>query len=492
MSSKIQVAIKVRPLLDKEKEDDLKIQWNARNCYIERLNDQRLKRKRDGLEKFHFDYVFNSENNNMDVFEKVVKRSVHSALNGYNSTIVAYGQCNSGKSHIMLGTQDDHGIIQLAVTHMFDQASLLLSRIAVFKVSCFEIYNEKVNDLLNRDNFNLELVKTLDNLYDIKGCTEETITAYEDFSNILLKINENRRTRVNFLNKYSDKSHKVIRINIESRSLENSYILGYRTSQLNFVDLAGHKAYSGKESKEDFYINISLLTLSTIAVQLNQFSDPYKIIDYEESKLSKYLSNSIGGNACTTFICAVAPTTIKETQNTLWFAHRLVHVNNDPRKNSVFIYKEKVMLKICKFYLFLAAKIKNIRSKLLQLKAKVESISEEDYDSSKEVCMTKIINCNKNKLSINEQVPDLHISDIISAMDNFAENLVTLNDNWDAVYNCIKDSNSCNLLSALKNVEKCLMYLELRAELLQTLAKILKTETICIKKHDLSNECLCS
>lgn len=76
-------------------------------------------------------------------------------------------------------------------------------------------------------------------------------------------------------------------------------------------------------------------------------------------------------------------------------------------------------------------------------------------------------------------------------MDNFAENLVTLNDNWDAVYNCIKDSNSCNLLSALKSVEKCLMYLELRAELLQTLAKILKTETICIKNHNVSNECLC-
>lgn len=173
--------------------------------------------------------------------------------------------------------------------------------------------------------------------------------------------------------------------------MENSYILGYRTSQLNFVDLAGHKAYSGKESREDFYINMSLLTLSTIAVQLNQFSDTHKIIDYEGSKLAKYLSNSVGGNTCTTFICAVSPTAVKETLNTLWFAHRLTNVNNDPRKNSVFIYKEKVMLKICRFYLFLAAKIKNIGSKLLQLKAKVESISEEDLNNSKETCMVCII-----------------------------------------------------------------------------------------------------
>lgn len=157
------------------------------------------------------DYVFNSEHKNVDVFDKVVSRSVQSALSGYNSTVVAYGQCNSGKSHTMLGTADDNGIIQLAVKHMFDQASLLRSRIAVFKVSCFEIYNEKVNDLLDRNNSNLEMIKTLDNLCDIKTCTEEVITTYDDFLSILSKCDENRKSRGNPLNRHSDKSHRIIR-----------------------------------------------------------------------------------------------------------------------------------------------------------------------------------------------------------------------------------------------------------------------------------------
>ncbi|KAK7862467.1 hypothetical protein R5R35_001369 [Gryllus longicercus] len=114
MSDKIQVAIKVRPLVTREK--DVGEFWRVDGNALYPLNID----KQPSGEIFAYDHVFANNSTNMEVFEKVVKPLVNRAVKGFNATIFAYGQTSSGKTHTMLGDQNEAGITQLAVSSMFD------------------------------------------------------------------------------------------------------------------------------------------------------------------------------------------------------------------------------------------------------------------------------------------------------------------------------------------------------------------------------------
>ncbi|XP_011496486.1 PREDICTED: kinesin-related protein 11-like isoform X2 [Ceratosolen solmsi marchali] len=449
MSSNIEVAIKVRPLLKKEKEDNLNIQWDIRNYVVTRTSVQSMKRKRSEAEKFYFDHIFDAENTNCDVFERIVKRIVSSAVDGYNGTVIAYGQSNSGKTHTMLGTANDHGIIPQSAKYMFDLAKKLQDRKLTFKVSYFEIYNNTVNDLIDINNTNLKLRQSISNLVQVVSCKEELVSDSKSILNIIAKGEQNRRVRQSSMNNRNDRSHTVLRINIENKDKRNKYHLHNRFSQLNLVDLAGHKSLSNYQSKDDCHINMSLSMLSIIIVQLNRFSDTEKYINFRE----------------------ISPVAIEETQTTLWFAFRAANVRNKPKLNIILFYKLELVTKICSFHRFLKVKMKRLLDKLIQIQEENKLTCQSNPSNCRISQVMKIIKNNRSKFSLDLIVPVINEDDVFSALQQFKRDLEKLHDKLAFLADFITTNE--NILSLLQSIENDFDHLEPKAVLLETFIDIL-------------------
>lgn len=164
----------------------------------------------------------------------------------------------------------------------------------------------------------------------------------------------------------------IFRISIENKDKENSSYSLYKFSQLNLIDLAGHKTNDNHHSKEDDCNTMSLTLLNLINVQLNKSSDVEKNINYRSSKLTECLFTSLGGNSITAFICTLSLAALEETQKTLWFASRAKNIVNKPKINTVFHYKYKLEVKICKFHKSLKLRIKMLLHQLMRMQKETE------------------------------------------------------------------------------------------------------------------------
>ncbi|XP_043596587.1 centromere-associated protein E-like [Bombus pyrosoma] len=335
MSDSIKVAIKVRPLIKREKDDNLGIQWTIQGNSIV-STDQEVKKRGDG--GFYFDHIFDMNASNLDVFDTVIKPIVNAAVNGFNGTVFAYGQTSSGKTYTMMGTAEELGIVPLAVQHMFDAIANTSGREFLLRVSYLEIYNERVNDLLNKSGTDLKLKEDSSGQV-ILQCKEEITNSPENVLSIMKKGDKNRRIGETNMNERSSRSHTIFRITIESREAGDSNS-AIQVSQLNLVDLAGSErarqtGATGERFKEGRHINMSLSTLGLVIMQLSESQDGQKHVNFRDSKLTRLLQNSLGGNAMTAIICAVTPAALEETQCTLSFASRAKSVKNKPQINEV-------------------------------------------------------------------------------------------------------------------------------------------------------------
>ncbi|XP_039304162.1 kinesin-related protein 4 [Solenopsis invicta] len=344
MSDSIKVAIKVRPLIKREKDDNLSLQWTTQGNTIV-ASDTELKKRADG--GFEFDHIFDMNATNNDVFNDVVRPIVDAAVNGFNGTIFAYGQTSSGKTYTMMGTSEEPGIIPLAVEHIFDAIANIPGREFLLRVSYLEIYNEKVNDLLNEDS-DLKIHEDVNGQVFVK-CKEELTNCPEEVLSIMKKGNKRRRIGETNMNDRSSRSHTIFRITIESREVgSNLDETVVKVGQLNMVDLAGSErarqtGATGERFKEGRHINLSLSTLALVIRQLSESQDAPKFINFRDSKLTRLLQASLGGNAMTVMICAVTPAALDETQCTLLFASRARNVKNKPELNEVM--SDGVLLK---------------------------------------------------------------------------------------------------------------------------------------------------
>ncbi|XP_031826944.2 uncharacterized protein LOC116424546 isoform X1 [Nomia melanderi] len=336
MSDSIKVAIKVRPLIKREKDENQTIQWVVQGNSIV-STDTEIKKRGDG--GFCFDHIFDMNASNSDVFDTIVKPIVDAAVNGFNGTVFAYGQTSSGKTYTMMGTLEEPGIIPLAIEHMFDAITNTNGREFLLRISYLEIYKEKVNDLLNRGGIDLKLKE--DNTGQIiLQCKEEITNSPENMMSIMKKGDKNRRTGTTNMNERSSRSHTIFRITIESREAGGDSDGAIQVSQLNLVDLAGSErarqtGATGERFKEGLHINLSLSTLGLVIMQLSELQDGQKYVNFRDSKLTRLLQNSLGGNAMTAIICAVTPAALDETQCTLSFASRAKSVKNKPQVNEV-------------------------------------------------------------------------------------------------------------------------------------------------------------
>ncbi|XP_018861766.1 centromere-associated protein E [Parus major] len=358
----VTVCVRVRPLIARENAsgDKVSLHWRSENNTVSDVN---------GTKIFSYDRVFHSSDNTQQLYDGVAVPIIRSAVRGYNGTIFAYGQTASGKTYTMMGNEDSMGIIPKAIQHVFKIICEIPDREFLLRVSYMEIYNETITDLLcdNRKKKPLGIREDVNRNTYVEDLIEEVVVSPEQVMEWIKKGERNRHYGETKMNEHSSRSHTIFRMIIESRErsdLANANCDGaVMVSHLNLVDLAGSERASqtgseGVRLKEGCNINRSLFILGQVIKKL--CDDPSGFINYRDSKLTRILQNSLGGNAKTVIICTITPVSFDETLSTLQFANTAKGMKNTPKVNEVLDDD---------------ALLKRYRKEILDLKKQLEEVS---------------------------------------------------------------------------------------------------------------------
>ncbi|XP_071755303.2 centromere-associated protein E [Centroberyx gerrardi] len=344
--SAVKVCVRVRPLIEREETaatenaEPVQLYWKAEKKSIQQIDDG------NPTKSFGFDRVFSADETTHQLYQDIAKPLVVSAVEGYNGTIFAYGQTSSGKTFTMMGSDLIPGVIPLAMEDVFQTIKNFPKKEFLLRVSYMEIYNETVTDLLV-DSWKrkpLEVRETINKNIYVADLTEELVTSPAQALAWIRKGEKNRHYGKTKMNQRSSRSHTIFRMILESR-IRSDPGLGENAdgaiivSHLNLVDLAGSERASqtgaeGARFKEGCNINRSLFTLGQVIKKLSDESQR-GFTNYRDSKLTRILQNSLGGNAKTVIICTITPVALDETLSTLQFASTAKNMKNDPHVTEV-------------------------------------------------------------------------------------------------------------------------------------------------------------
>ncbi|CAG8645454.1 4544_t:CDS:10, partial [Gigaspora margarita] len=275
---------------------------------------------------FTFDRIFPPETSQKAVFEESIKHIVDEVISGYNGTVFAYGQTGSGKTHTMMGNMDDEefkGLIPRIVEQIFQ--SIIDSPPTIeytVKVSYMEIYMEKIRDLLNPQNDNLPVHEEKNRGVYVKGLLEVYVGSVQEVYEVMKRGGSARIVAYTNMNAESSRSHSIFVITINQKNLADGSV---KSGKLSLVDLAGSEKVgktgaSGQTLEEAKKINKSLSALGMVINALTDGKSAH--IPYRDSKLTRILQESLGGNSRTTLMINSSPSSFNEaeTLSTLRFA----------------------------------------------------------------------------------------------------------------------------------------------------------------------------
>ncbi|KAJ7371492.1 hypothetical protein OS493_025393 [Desmophyllum pertusum] len=243
-------------------------------------------------------------------------------MDGFNGTLFAYGQTSSGKTHTMMGDQQNEGVIPKAVGEIYDYIE---NRKGIKFLTCkYKLLD--IKDLLNPSKTNLKIHENTQKQVYVGELTEEVVSCGEDIFKHMMRGEKNRHFGETNMNDRSSKSHTIFRVVIESREMMEE------NKDRDAIDGAVRVAHFGQRLKEGGHINKSLLALGTVIAKL---SEGESFIPFRDSKLTRILQSSLGGNAKTSMICTITPAAIEESNSTLKFASRAKTIKNCPEVNEV-------------------------------------------------------------------------------------------------------------------------------------------------------------
>ncbi|XP_075040606.1 chromosome-associated kinesin KIF4A [Mixophyes fleayi] len=338
----VRVALRCRPLVPKE------INEGCKTCLTFVPGEPQVV---VGTEKsFTYDYVFDPSTEQEEVYTTAVAPLIKGLFKGYNATVLAYGQTGSGKTFSMGGayTHDQEnepivGVIPRVVKALFKEIEDRTDWEFLLTVSYLEIYNEDILDLLysSRDKTTPPISIREDPKEGIKICglTERDVKSALDMISCLEQGNSSRTVASTAMNSQSSRSHAIFTISIDQRNAgdKNS---SFR-SKLHLVDLAGSERQKktkaeGDRLKEGISINRGLLCLGNVISALGDETKKGGFVPYRDSKLTRLLQDSLGGNSHTLMIACVSPadSNMEETLNTLRYADRARKIKNKPIVNT--------------------------------------------------------------------------------------------------------------------------------------------------------------
>jgi kinesin family protein 5 len=288
-----------------------------------------------------------------DVFDYSIRPTVDDILNGYNGTVFAYGQTGAGKSYTMMGSDMDDevgkGVIPRIIQQIF--ASILASPSNIeytVRVSYMEIYMERIRDLLVPQNDNLPVHEEKNRGVYVKGLLEVYVSSEEEVYEVLRRGGSARAVSATNMNAESSRSHSIFVVTVNQKNVETGSL---KSGQLFLVDLAGSEKVgktgaSGQTLEEAKKINKSLSALGMVINCLTDSKTQH--IPYRDSKLTRILQESLGGNSRTTLIINCSPSSYNdaETLGTLRFGMRAKTIKNKAKVNAELSPAElKAMLK---------------------------------------------------------------------------------------------------------------------------------------------------
>lgn len=296
----------------------------------------------DVPKRFTFDCVYNEDTKQEDIFAESAFPIIENILEGYNGTIFAYGQTGTGKTHTMAGVLDSNelkGITPRSFETIFKSINIDTNKQYLVRASYLEIYKEEVLDLLNKNGIQkLELKEKPGSGVYVKDLSTALIENPDKMMEIMLKGNKNRHVGQTKMNTESSRSHSIFTITVECAELGADGKSHIRVGKLNMVDLAGSEKQSktgseGLRLEEAIKINLSLTTLCHVISALVDQKSSY--VPYRDSKLTRLLQDSLGGNTKTVMIANIGPADYNqdETLSTLRYASRAKHIENKPRIN---------------------------------------------------------------------------------------------------------------------------------------------------------------
>ena len=314
--------------------------------------------------KFVFDYVFDQDTTQLELYLTAAKPAVLSLLEGYNSTIFAYGQTGTGKTYTMEGftfnpLDEKRGIVPRVIEEIFkyihniqkeNKNNINDNENYIVRASYLQIYNEYINDLLIPERKNLNIREDKKRGIYIDNLSEWIVKDSDDIYTLLEKGSENRATSSTIMNEISSRSHAIFIITVEQiTSIKDNNIntnnFSTKISKLNLVDLAGSErtkltGAKGKQLEESKRINKSLSALGNVINALTELKGAIHI-PYRDSKLTRLLEDSLGGNCKTTMITMISPCQdfINETISSLSFARRAKKIKNRPKINEEINHK---------------------------------------------------------------------------------------------------------------------------------------------------------
>ncbi|CAL4144988.1 unnamed protein product, partial [Meganyctiphanes norvegica] len=302
---------------------------------------------RNADKAFTFDFAFPSNTTQSYVYDSSVKNVVQNLFKGYNVTVVAYGQTGSGKTHTMGTAGQDaaidvgEGIIPRAVRDIFAGVVERDSCEFLVKVSFIELYKEDLFDLLT----NTSRANSICNIHEdpsggikIANLSEVPVTSLQETMMCLEKGAQNRATGATAMNATSSRSHAIFSLHVEMKNKEGDD--NVISAKFHMVDLAGSErakktGATGERFKEGVNINKGLLALGNVISALCEDGGRRGHIPYRDSKLTRLLQDSLGGNSHTVMIACVSPadSNFEETLSTLRYADRARKIKNKPIVN---------------------------------------------------------------------------------------------------------------------------------------------------------------
>ncbi|XP_060161475.1 kinesin-like protein KIF21A isoform X7 [Globicephala melas] len=410
--SSVRVAVRIRPQLAKERIEGCHI------CTSVTPGEPQVFLGKD--KAFTFDYVFDIDSQQEQIYTQCIEKLIEGCFEGYNATVFAYGQTGAGKTYTM-GTgfdvniiEEEQGIISRAVKHLFKSIeekkhTSIKNGLPPpdFKVNAqfLELYNEEVLDLFDttRDidaknkKSNIKIHEdSAGGIYTV-GVTTRTVITESEMMQCLKLGALSRTTASTQMNVQSSRSHAIFTIHlcqtrmcpqIDAESATDNKVIS-ESSQMNefetltakfhFVDLAGSERLkrtgaTGERAKEGISINCGLLALGNVISALGDKSKRATHVPYRDSKLTRLLQDSLGGNSQTIMIACVSPSDrdFMETLNTLKYANRARNI-----KNKVMVNQDRASQQINA----LRSEITRLQMELMEYKTGKRIIDEEGVES---------------------------------------------------------------------------------------------------------------
>jgi len=346
--SNVLVAVRVRPLMKHDiikrscvKVLDSKLIIILDPAFGDKQDILRANRSRE--KQYAFDYAFDPNASQMQVYNHTTKFLIRGVLDGYNATVFAYGQTGSGKTHTMIGSPNDPGIMVRVMEDLTSYSTEQGKKEGVdykFTVSLLEIYNENIRDLLSEVEEYLDLREDPIKGPVVAGITEVEAKNGKEIMDLLTQGNAKRSQAATAANEVSSRSHAVLQVVVESKDKASGIVANIKVGKLSLVDLAGSERAAntknvGARLVEGANINRSLLALGNCINALGEKGNKGNFVPYRDSKLTRLLKDSLGGNCRTVMIANIssAESSFEETLNTLKYANRAKNIKTNIQRN---------------------------------------------------------------------------------------------------------------------------------------------------------------